>query len=82
MFMDFLSWVLVSRLILRMMLAVEDVESEMICLYGLPTVDLAPAHAEVPELREVVDGGPGGPGGGPLRSEGRKLAPMAVAMVT
>ena len=53
--------------------------SVIICWYDLPTFDLAPAHARVPELRvveldeeEEV----------PLRSGGRPLAPMAVAMFT
>ena len=67
------------------MFAVDDEESEMISLYGLSTFDLAPAHAEVPELWEVVVGGLWGPGGGPLRpggSGGRGSVPMAVAMVT
>ena len=53
------------------MFAVDDEESEMISLYGLSTFDLAPAHAEVPELWEVVVGGLGGPGWGPLRPGGQ-----------
>ena len=58
---------------------VDEDESVMIFRYDLPTFDLAPAHAGVPELRvveldeeEEV----------PLRSGGRPLAPMVVAMFT
>ena len=67
------------------MLAVDDVESEMICLYGLSPFDLAPAHAGVPELWGVDDESLGGPDGDPLRprgSGGQGSVPMAVAMGT
>ena len=60
-----------------MMGDVDEDESVMICRYDLPTFDLAPAHAGVPELRVVeLDEEEGDP----LGSGGRQLAPMAVAM--
>ena len=85
MFIDFLSGETDSRLILRMILAVDDDESEMICWYVLSPLDLASTHAKVPELRGVEVESLGGPGGGPLwpwGSGGLVSVPMAVAMGT
>ena len=62
-----------------MMGDVDEDDSVMICTYDLPTFDLAPAHAGVPELRVVeLDGEEGDP----LCSGGRQPAPMAGAMFT
>ena len=62
-----------------MMGDVGEGDSVMICWYGLPMFDLAPAHAGVPELRVVeLDGEEGDP----LCSGGRQPVPMAVAMFT
>ena len=62
-----------------MMGDVDEEDSVMICTYDLPTFDLAPSHAGVPELRVVeLDGEKGDP----LCSGGRQPAPMAGAMFT
>ena len=49
---------------------VDEDDSDTICWYDLPTIDLARAHAGVPELRVVElveeDGGPLWSGGHPL----------------
>ena len=65
--------------IFRMMGDVGEDDSVMICWYDLPTFDLAPAHARVPELWVVELGVEEEV---PLLSGGRPLAPMAVAMFT
>ena len=60
-FIGFLSLEHDSSFIFSITLAVDEVESDIICAYDLSPLDLAPSHSEVLELRCVELGGPGGP---------------------